>query len=295
MAEKGKLKTSPLVNMIHVLVLLHLVICSSGLIRSAYFKKYELKSTSSKNKEPTSGVKVQGILECARHTLSTQQTGFYYSKKDKTCRLDMDGQLAEVSNNEEYWSSAPKQNENKTNKAMPRVYKRKTDREKTLPDIMERAVKEIISNGNKNIYRILYQTSYDLRIDLEDFAGNSRYAVYKDFYLEREVNDFRLSIGQYSGTAADGLSSHYGQPYPTWDRDLDSASGNCAQSFHGVWWYFDCYRSNLNGGYLHGNHSANPSGVSWYPWRGMYYSLKSTVMKIRPSPVMAYSNWDVRR
>ncbi|XP_041358910.1 uncharacterized protein LOC121375496 [Gigantopelta aegis] len=30
---------------------------------------------------------------------------------------------------------------------MPRVYKRKTDRGKTLPDIMERAVKEVISNS----------------------------------------------------------------------------------------------------------------------------------------------------
>ncbi|XP_041372984.1 fibrinogen-like protein 1 [Gigantopelta aegis] len=83
--------------------------------------------------------------------------------------------------------------------------------------------------GNKNIYRISDQSSYDLRIDLEDFEGNSRYAVYKEFSLEREVNDFRLSIGQYSGTAGDRLSSHYGQPFSTWDRDLDSARLNCAQ------------------------------------------------------------------
>ena len=55
--------------------------------------------------------------------------------------------------------------------------------------------------GNTNIYRVTRQGHYDLRIDMEDFEGNSRYALYKDFVIGPESDYFRLSIGAYSGNA----------------------------------------------------------------------------------------------
>ena len=55
--------------------------------------------------------------------------------------------------------------------------------------------------GNTNIHRITSQGFYDLKIDLEDFEGNTRYALYKNFSVSSEDDFFRLSIGAYSGDA----------------------------------------------------------------------------------------------
>ena len=39
-----------------------------------------------------------------------------------------------------------------------------------------------------------------LRIDLEDFSGNTRYAIYQNVSIADEANKYRLSIGSYSGS-----------------------------------------------------------------------------------------------
>ncbi|XP_041372745.1 ficolin-2-like [Gigantopelta aegis] len=140
--------------------------------------------------------------------------------------------------------------------------------------------------GNTNIQRLTSQGQYDLRIDMEDFEGNTAYAMYQDFSLQKEYDNFRLQIGQYSGNAGDSLKVHNGFRFSAWDKDLDQSTRNCAKEFQGAWWYVDCHHSNLNGMYLRGNHSTLGNGVEWNGWRGLYYSLKTTVMKIRPSPVI---------
>ena len=58
-----------------------------------------------------------------------------------------------------------------------------------------------LSPGNTNIHRITTQGYYDLKIDLEDFEGTTRYALYKNFSLSSENDFFRLSVGAYSGDA----------------------------------------------------------------------------------------------
>ena len=55
--------------------------------------------------------------------------------------------------------------------------------------------------GNSNIHHITSQGHYELKIDLEDFDGNTSYALYKNFFLSSEEDYFRLSIGEYSGEA----------------------------------------------------------------------------------------------
>ncbi|XP_041372585.1 techylectin-5A-like [Gigantopelta aegis] len=83
----------------------------------------------------------------------------------------------------------------------------------------------------------------------------------------------------------DGLSYYNSYNFSTYDRDSDTAPTiNCAQVCKGGWWYGSCYGANLNGLYLKGNHSDHIDGMSWTPWKGNYYSLKKSVMKIRPSP-----------
>ena len=69
--------------------------------------------------------------------------------------------------------------------------------------------------------------------------------------------------------------------FTTKDKDNDNASRNCAEFRHGAWWYDDCNDSNLNGFYYTENPRSDKTGISWNDWKGPYYSLKSTTMKIR--------------
>ena len=85
-----------------------------------------------------------------------------------------------------------------------------------------------------------------------------------------------------SGTAGDSLARfHRNQPFTTRDQDNDKYGVNCARTFHGAWWYNTCHNSNLNGIYRDKNPSPYADGVIWYHWKGHYYSLKRTEMKIR--------------
>ena len=84
------------------------------------------------------------------------------------------------------------------------------------------------------------------------------------------------------GTAGDSLSLHRDMVFTTRDQDNDIYNGNCATDFKGAWWYEKCHSSNLNGCYRKGNHSSYADGVNWRDWRGYYYSVKRTEMKIKP-------------
>nr|XP_022301973.1 techylectin-5A-like [Crassostrea virginica] len=133
--------------------------------------------------------------------------------------------------------------------------------------------------GNQIIYEIVQQGVYELRIDLTDFDNETRYALYKKFYIDDETNGYRLHLEGYEGTAGDSLMSrHGGHQFHTKDRDDGS---RCAQRYTGAWWYNACHESNLNGLYLNGSHRSYADGSEWYAWHGYHFSLKSTEMKIR--------------
>ena len=124
---------------------------------------------------------------------------------------------------------------------------------------------------------------YELRVDLADFDGGRRHAIYRKFRVESEAADYRLFVANYTGDAGDSLSSHSGQKFSTPDRDHDSDyDRHCAQVYKSGWWFIKgCYWSNLNGQYLSGQQDKY-AGVSWYHWRGHKYSLKETAMMVRP-------------
>jgi len=77
-------------------------------------------------------------------------------------------------------------------------------------------------------------------------------------------------------------SMQLGMKFSTPDQDNDVWSGSCAVKFKGAWWYESCHNSNLNGRYLRGIHTSYADGVEWNHWKGQYYSLRFTEMKIRP-------------
>lgn len=56
-------------------------------------------------------------------------------------------------------------------------------------------------SGNHRINEIVSQGFYELRIDMSDFAGESRYAVYRRFSVGDEGQGFKLLIEDYIGNA----------------------------------------------------------------------------------------------
>ena len=66
------------------------------------------------------------------------------------------------------------------------------------------------------------------------------------------------------------------------DQDNDIYDGHCAVEFKGAWWYEKCHYSNLNGHYYGGRHVTRADGMNWLAFRGHYYSLKRSEMKLRP-------------
>ncbi|XP_022097502.1 ficolin-2-like [Acanthaster planci] len=135
--------------------------------------------------------------------------------------------------------------------------------------------------GNDNLHRLTAQGAYRLRVDLEDFEGNTAYAKYDTFRVADGSDDYRLTVGGYSGTASDSFSVHSNYPFTTKDRNNESNSHNCAVRYTGAWWYCSCHDTNLNGLYLRGQTDQYAKGVVWQHWKGDYYSLKRTEMKIK--------------
>ena len=79
----------------------------------------------------------------------------------------------------------------------------------------------------------------------------------------------------------DSLNYQNNQRFSTKDKDHDNKPGSCAKLYIGAWWYKYCHRSNLNGKYLGGETDVYAAGVVWEHWKGFYYSLKHSEMKIR--------------
>ena len=135
--------------------------------------------------------------------------------------------------------------------------------------------------GNEHLHRLTAQGKYNLRINLEDFDNNEKYATYKQFAVGDTKSVYKLTIGGYQGDAGDSMARHNGQRFSAKDKDVDTWSSNCAQTFKGGWWYKDCHNANLNGLYLKGKHKSFANGVNWKYWKGHYYSLKGTTMMVR--------------
>ncbi|CAB1329546.1 unnamed protein product [Coregonus sp. 'balchen'] len=136
--------------------------------------------------------------------------------------------------------------------------------------------------GNDNIFRLTRQPS-TLRIEMEDWEGQTRFAEYSYFTMKNELNSYKLFIANYSGNAGDSLRYHNNTNFSTKDKDNDKCVDDCASLRKGGYWYNCCTDSNLNGVfYRYGDHSKNSDGITWYGWHGPNYSLKRVEMKIRP-------------
>ncbi|XP_050092569.1 ficolin-2-like [Anopheles aquasalis] len=138
--------------------------------------------------------------------------------------------------------------------------------------------------GLDRIHQLTSSKPHELVILLEDFEGNKTFAKYDLFEIGGESQQYTLDkISGYTGTAADGLTTQVGMKFTTLDADNDTWGKNCAVEFTGAWWYTACHSSNLNGQYLRGETKLYAKGMTWSPFRGQYYSLKTSKMMIRPT------------
>uniref|UniRef100_A0A1X7TTH3 Fibrinogen C-terminal domain-containing protein n=1 Tax=Amphimedon queenslandica TaxID=400682 RepID=A0A1X7TTH3_AMPQE len=112
------------------------------------------------------------------------------------------------------------------------------------------------------INRLTAAQSNNLRVELEDFDGNKKYATYSTFKVGNADTEYTLTVSGYGGNAGDSLSYHSRMKFSTKDQDNDDSSGNCATAYDGAWWYKSCHLSNLNGLYLVGSHSSYANGVN---------------------------------
>ena len=119
----------------------------------------------------------------------------------------------------------------------------------------------------------------ELRIDMTDYKGIHKYAIYSTIAVHNAANKYRLDLGAYSGTAGDGMRScrsdfnNDGRPFSTHDRDNDNTSTNCARNARAGWWYSRCYCSNLNKPYNNNGYISR--------WFTFSHTLKCSEMKLR--------------
>ncbi|XP_005097751.1 angiopoietin-2 [Aplysia californica] len=134
--------------------------------------------------------------------------------------------------------------------------------------------------GLEKIHQLTNKERYELRVDFT-YQGTNYYAIYKNFLLLGESENYKIKISGYSGgNAGNQMSYENGQAFTTKDRDNDpNNSGNCAIIRHGAWWYNECGRVNLNGAWATDKWA---KGVCWYIVTGWGSSVTFSEMKIRP-------------
>jgi hypothetical protein len=136
--------------------------------------------------------------------------------------------------------------------------------------------------GNDKIHRLTKRKITVLRVDVEDWNGNTGYAMYSSFVIADKSDSYRLDVSGYSGTAGDSLTTgpalnqvSNGMKFSTLDRDNYKipTSPSCAIRYEGAWWYNRCYASHLNGKYN--------KTMCWWSLKSDYRSLKTSQMKLK--------------
>ncbi|KFB50541.1 AGAP012000-PA-like protein [Anopheles sinensis] len=109
--------------------------------------------------------------------------------------------------------------------------------------------------GLDKLHAMTRSGRHELLVLLEDFDGNSTYARYDDFKVGSEVEKYKLTVGNYSGTAGDSLTEGNGTKFSTLPY------------------------SHLNGQYYQKGNHLGKHGVHWLGFPPD--SLKSTTMMFR--------------
>ncbi|XP_068012495.1 angiopoietin-related protein 4 [Melanerpes formicivorus] len=145
--------------------------------------------------------------------------------------------------------------------------------------------------GLEKMHNLVQEGRYNLLIELEDWEGNSQVVQFV-FSLGGESTAYTLNLlGPLSGELENSIGDFRQLPFSTRDRDHDlKADTNCAKHLSGGWWFSTCGHANLNGKYFRSiprQRHERKQGIFWKTWKGRYYPLKSTTMKIQPAVLEA--------
>ncbi|XP_063416001.1 ryncolin-1-like [Mytilus trossulus] len=126
-----------------------------------------------------------------------------------------------------------------------------------------------------------------MRVDIQNFKGERRFAKYTTFKVGDALSKYKLTIGGFTGNVPDAFASgnHNGQKFTTSDNDNDQKSGNCATEQNrggGGWWFSRCEMVCFTFPYANNTKGITGNGlIQWEYWKGSTYSLKYASMMIR--------------
>ncbi|XP_042335908.1 angiopoietin-related protein 4 isoform X2 [Sceloporus undulatus] len=141
--------------------------------------------------------------------------------------------------------------------------------------------------GLEKIHQITKDGRFHLLIELHDWEGNSQKVKFL-FSLGGEETAYTLSLlGPILGELENAMGDFPQLPFSTRDRDHDlKGDANCAKHLTGGWWFSTCGHVNLNGKYFRSiprQRHERKQGIFWKTWKGRYYPLRATAIKIRPT------------
>ncbi|XP_038069047.1 techylectin-5B-like [Patiria miniata] len=147
--------------------------------------------------------------------------------------------------------------------------------------------------GNQKLHSLTRNLELELVITLNAFDGDEarvRYDIFNVYTSQGKYGLYFDGFSEESGDAGDSLAIHRFDYFSTLDKDHDDTFGeNCAEKFHGGWWFERCgsyislfFKSNLNGLYYKNAAVDDYMGIQWVTWKGKAVSLKGCEMMTRP-------------
>ncbi|CAH1790293.1 unnamed protein product [Owenia fusiformis] len=165
--------------------------------------------------------------------------------------------------------------------------------------------------GLENLVGVLKQGKYKLRVELTtwpDDGSKTKYADYGKFDVGDESENYRLTVGEYSGTAGDSIYSMVnrdahlwtlnGFEFTTYDRDNDNYfGGNCANwknangKSSGPMWFNHCSVARFFAPYMKNSRCKDRwNCIVWYFWPdkigkpdNSWYHFKELRLMIKPT------------
>jgi len=145
--------------------------------------------------------------------------------------------------------------------------------------------------GNDVLHELTSLETHDLFVIATNFSGVSQTKRFSRFTIAPEQQNYTFDYA----SVLPGYSQYLlfiiarGNPFTTIDRDNDGVSNkNCANIFHGGWWYLGCHNDLMNGKYSHTDTCPFAQGMHWYYWQeeNLAKCLKATLLMIKPVPTV---------